>query len=352
MMMMSFLYTTALSLFWRSYCSSIANRNSRLLVATVWSNSNYHKHLLRKASTNTKYYNLSTRTALFSSKSTVRTDIKSFTPEEEEDVFSTLAKTGKTKRRLSHFLDFPLDEESPLAIADIGCDHGILSFALAYSGRYSTVIGVDVSESALENGAAQNMKKLGLSPELPITNSRGLTTTVEFRQGDGLSALNDKEVQCVCIAGMGVDTMMKILFSRSHSSTESELERIGCKFVYLQPANPRPRHLTRLYDTLQMAGYALYQERIEELSNHWYITTAFVKQSFSEKNFALLPGSYLASQRQNAKIFQIYLNYCNHHRNWILSDVSSRYNLLSNEDARWLEHTANVLSGSQSTEKQ
>lgn len=345
--MIPLLYSTAFSLFWPTCCTSIGNSNARFLVATVWSNRNHLRHVSAKW----KYDNLGTWTTLFDSKSAIRTDTRKVAPEEEEDVFSTLAKTGRTKRRLSHFLDFPSVEESTVAIADIGCDHGILSFALAFSGRYSSVIGVDVSESALENGAVQNMKKLGLSPDIPITtNSRGLTTRVEFRQGDGLSALRDKEVQCVCIAGMGVDTMMKILFSTAHSSPVSELERIGCKFVYLQPANPRPRHLTRLYDTLQMAGYAMYQERIEEISNHWYITTAFVKQFSSENNSALLPGSYLASQRQNADVFQMYLNYCNHHRKWLFSDYSSRTTSLSNEDTRWLKHTASVFSDSQSME--
>lgn len=335
---------------------SLAYSNSWLLVAThfnvgstfvVWSSRNQ-----RHASINKKQKIWSWVTATRTNNTSTDKDDIAHEEERIESVFSTLARTGKTKRRLSHFLDLALCEENPvLAIADIGCDHGILSFALAFSGRYSSVIGVDASKTALENGAINNMKKLGLSQNIPITNPHGLATRVEFRLGNGLSALNDREVNCVCLAGMGVDTIMKILFSKAPSSSSiSELERIGCKFVYVQPPNPRPRHLMRIYDALQTAGYDMYQERIEEFSNHWYITTAFVKRPCFENKTVSFPGSYLASQRHNAKMFQVYLNYVNHHRQWIMSDFLSHQTFLSSEDARWLEQTAIAIN--QPTERQ
>jgi tRNA A22 N-methylase len=88
-------------------------------------------------------------------------------------VFSALACTGKIKQHLLHFLDLPVCEENQVAITDIGCDHAILSFTLLFSGRYSSIIGVDASKTA-------NMKKLGLSQNLPIAKTHSFATQIEF----------------------------------------------------------------------------------------------------------------------------------------------------------------------------
>ena len=279
-----------------------------------------------------------------------------------EDLFSLLARTGKTKRRLRHLLDLAMECEvdrtggSSSVIADIGCDHGILAFALAFSGKFSSVIGVDASDLALKNGALRNQKKIG-------SLKNGPSVAIDFRHGNGLTTLMDNEVNSICLAGMGVDTMMEVLFSTSSNSGISELERIGCQYIYVQPANPRPRHLVKLYDALQMAGYDLSKERIEEfISNkshehQWHITTAFVKRQQENTHNNLLhhkelrlPGEYLVTMDNSTHkdMYNAYVNYLNHHRRWIFADAfqerSSASIVLNNEDIRWLEKQPTTIT--------
>ena len=277
--------------------------------------------------------------------------------EQTENVFSLLARKGKTWIRLRHFIELSSNNqyeehkhvnEPKQGIADIGCDHGILSLALAFSGRYSSVVGGDASEVALRNGALYNQQKilqcLGLEYDRDSSQKRFQINgcTVDFRVGDGLTVLKPKEVNCICLAGMGVDTMMQVLFSRGSSATTSELERVDCQYVYLQPTNPRPRYLVRLYDALQMAGYAIYQERIAYLSNRWYITVAFVKRNgdvTDQQEFAL-PGSYLSSLSKNDPMHRVYMDYVDHHLRWITADARNINSALRDEDRRWLEQNS------------
>lgn len=241
------------------------------------------------------------------------------------------------------------------AIADIGCDHGILAFALAFSGKFSSVIGVDASDLALKNGALHNMKKIG-------SLNNGSSVAIDFRHRNGLTALMDKEVNSICLAGMGVDTMMEVLFSPSSYSAVSELDRIGCQCINVQPSNPRPRHLVKLYDALQMAGYDMFKERIEEFiskkshDHQWHITTAFVKRQQDNTNNCVhheelrLPGEYLVTMENTTHkdMYNAYVNYLNHHRRWIFADAfqerSSASILLSNEDMRWLEKQPTTIT--------
>lgn len=82
-------------------------------------------------------------------------------------------------------------------VADIGCDHGKLSARLLQSGVASKVIAVDISSESLQ-------KAKDLAQKLNLTN---LITRV----GDGLSVIEDNEVDTVVIAGMGGMEIIKIL---------------------------------------------------------------------------------------------------------------------------------------------
>lgn len=69
--------------------------------------------------------------------------------------FSKLSKKGRSWRRLRHLVDLAClcNIQQVRSIADVGCDHGLVSLALAVSGRFDHVVGVDVSEAALNKGA-------------------------------------------------------------------------------------------------------------------------------------------------------------------------------------------------------
>ena len=108
----------------------------------------------------------------------------------------------RLKERLAAVIN-ELDNDSVLA--DIGCDHGMLSaYALLY-GKASRVIAVDISPKSLK-------KTELLAEKLKLDK-------LETRLGDGLSVIGAGEVDTVVIAGMGGMEIIKIL-SNSNNSFE------------------------------------------------------------------------------------------------------------------------------------
>lgn len=87
-----------------------------------------------------------------------------------------------------------------LPFADIGTDHALLPCALVAEGRVPSAIAVDVALGSVEN-ARQNVAKL----------HERRRSCVDVRLGDGLQALRPGEVTTVVIAGMGGETIRRIL---------------------------------------------------------------------------------------------------------------------------------------------
>lgn len=83
-------------------------------------------------------------------------------------------------------------------IADIGCDHGKLSYYLISTDRASLVIATDISEGSLKKAR-----------ELAYDN--GVSELMQTRLGDGLSPIADGEADTVVIAGLGGDVISGIL---------------------------------------------------------------------------------------------------------------------------------------------
>ena len=75
-----------------------------------------------------------------------------------------------------------------LPVADIGCDHGKLTAALACSGLYPKVIGSDLRPDPLDKARR-------------TVEAAGCQDRVELRLGDGLSVLSAGEVGTIVIAG-------------------------------------------------------------------------------------------------------------------------------------------------------
>lgn len=80
--------------------------------------------------------------------------------------------------------------------ADIGCDHGKLSAALAGSGRCPRVFACDLREGPLQKARV---------------NCAPWADRIDFRLGSGLEVLAPGEADDIVIAGMGAETIMEIL---------------------------------------------------------------------------------------------------------------------------------------------
>ena len=245
---------------------------------------------------------------------------------------------------LLHQNDF---KKSNVSIADVGCDHGLLSMGLALTNHFESVLGLDVSQAALTNGA------LALLQETLLEQKKNQTTTpLEFRLSNGLQAVSTGEADIVCIAGMGPHTMVQILLDRCTTSDDDDaFFHLGTQHLILQPTNSRPRNLMHLYDALQDYGWSPVQEHMEYLSSRWYLTTSFVrnlnwkKNSSSDNHTMLLPGQLLLQQQQRDQESSSYNtttttttvldHYIQHHVTWIRQDFE-RSSKLASHDARWL----------------
>lgn len=83
-------------------------------------------------------------------------------------------------------------------VADIGCDHALVSIYLAQSGLAEKVIAMDVAKGPLSSAVA-NIEKYGL------------TDKIETRLSDGMTALRAGETDAAVIAGMGGLLIVDIL---------------------------------------------------------------------------------------------------------------------------------------------
>jgi tRNA A22 N-methylase len=264
--------------------------------------------------------------------------------ERARDAFSKLANRGKSWKRLRHLVELAClcDEERALLIADIGCDHGLLSLGLAASGRFDRVVGVDISEQALTDGGIailnRMMTDIKMDKEWKHLSSEdvGKLFPVDFCIGDGLRVLEPAQAYAVCVAGMGVDTMIRIL-------NPIEVDRVGCEYLILQPTNTRPRNLIRLYDFLADTGWTVEAERIEYLSSRWYISFLFTRlfkpsspvDNDKEKS---IPGQLLSTSEEESTR-TAYNDWVQHHRRWIVQDSVNTVGSMDENDRRWLNAT-------------
>ena len=247
------------------------------------------------------------------------------------------------------------------SIADVGCDHGLLSLSLASMAWsvsqslsddtgisnsstefLSKVIGSDLSSSALNAGGIQSLNKINASLLRKSKNDNvkvesqdaPIKIPVEFRVGSGLSTLQHGEADGIILAGMGVNTMLEILLE------DNDLDRLGTNFLFLQPTNSRPRNLIMLYDALQIGRqrWELLDEHIVFLGGRWYINSYFKRQqnNLSETIPTKFPG-HLLKNKNDKGLNATYKSYTKHHIQWLQRDYGIKTRLDTN-DKRWLQH--------------
>ena len=245
------------------------------------------------------------------------------------------------------------------SIADVGCDHGMLAMSLAciawvnqlgvndkenqqHLGSdeflFSNVFGTDVSSQALENGGIASLKRVNeaLSKIELLNNNSSIDLPINFRIGDGLNALRVDEADAVVIAGMGVHTMIDIIYGKAETSTIilSPIDRVRTNYLFLQPTNSRPEHLIILYDCLQKKGFELCNETVAYVSGRWYINASFRRND--NKQFGTMyrfPDHYLSND-------EIFDNYVKHHIQWLKQITQN--GPLAEEDRRWLQHISTM----------
>ena len=121
-------------------------------------------------------------------------------------------------------------------VADIGCDHGLLSAFLAGKGLCRRVIAIDVSPFSVE-------KTERLAKEL------GLQDRIEVRRGDGFAALAPGEAGAAVLAGLGGQLIAALM------------DQAGPRFpLVLQPM--QQTEILRKY--LRTHGYGVLDERMVE----------------------------------------------------------------------------------------
>jgi tRNA (adenine22-N1)-methyltransferase len=125
----------------------------------------------------------------------------------------------KLSKRLETVASFVTEGSN---IADIGTDHGYIPIYLVEEGRCPHAIAMDVRKGPLERAKAHIAEA-------------GLEERIEVRLSDGLKALKAEEADCIVIAGMGGELVMRIMEDGRHMwgtvrqwvlSPQSDLDKV------------------------------------------------------------------------------------------------------------------------------
>ncbi|CBJ32050.1 SAM-dependent methyltransferase [Ectocarpus siliculosus] len=228
--------------------------------------------------------------------------------------------------RLQEVADLALEDRvesggGSFGCADIGTDHGLLAICLHANG--ANVIAGDraagplnvarqnaklylrhaqqapfsvLTTAAAERGAPAGKSECTGTPDAtaetllrPINEGSsgegvgndgavadGVFPRLECRLGDGLAVLEQGEADTVCIAGVGVKTMIQILSTStsdssvdvtdspesSHGRGVPALSRLGVRRLVLQPMDARLEYMRDLRVWLRENGWRITQEKI------------------------------------------------------------------------------------------
>lgn len=167
----------------------------------------------------------------------------------------------------------------PLAsnVIDVGCDHGLLDIYLTLN-RKCKCIASDVNENCLSQ-ACENIKKFGLTNEIEVVQSDGLEN-VKYNKND-----------YIVIAGMGTDTILKILDKKKnidHLIIQSNTD------------------LTLLREELS-DNYSIEDEKIIKERGIYYVIIKFKKGAKSYNDSDYIIGPIIKKQKEG--IYKEYKEY-------------------------------------------
>ena len=138
-------------------------------------------------------------------------------------------------------------------VADIGCDHAYVSIWLLQNNIATKVIAMDVNEGPV-NRAKENIKKYGFSEQIDV------------RLSNGTEKLNQGEVDCLMIAGMGGMLIVDIL------TAKEDLTK-ACKELVLQAQSDI--HMVRR--CVRNLGFAIVKEDMIKEDGKYYTAIHAIK---------------------------------------------------------------------------
>ena len=194
--------------------------------------------------------------------------------------------------RLGKRLTAVVDEVEGKSLADIGCDHGKVSVECLLTGKVERLIACDVSPKSLQ-------KAVDLAKQLQVDG-------IEFRVGDGLQVINDGEVDCVVIAGMGGKEIMSILSSIPQ----------GIKRLVLSPH----RNTIELRRFLSERNIYIAKDCVVKDGAKFY--DVIVAEIDSDEDCALERRQLLLGKNMRSKDFEEYLRY-----------LQNKYDMLAQKNA-------------------
>ncbi len=165
-------------------------------------------------------------------------------------------------------------------VADIGCDHGLLSIYLVKNKLCKKVIATDINPKALNN-AINNIKNNNLVKE------------IETKLGKGLEPIKDENINTVIISGMGTNTIIHMF------------ENVDKKYKVITQSNNDYYNLRKYFVN---KDYKIKAESIVLDNDKYYINIVFIPgiKKYSKKE--LLYGSFLINDKKNINYFISILN--------------------------------------------
>ncbi len=149
-------------------------------------------------------------------------------------------------------------------VADIGCDHGLISIYSILSGKAHCAIGCDINSGPLES-ALRTIKQF-----------EGLEKKIQLKKGNGLDPIEDEVVDTIVIAGMGGRLIGEIL----------QNGKLNGSRLVLQPQRDVP-FVRRLVHTI---GYRIKNEVLlfEDNKPYWIISCiSGTDYTYSETEYLL-----------------------------------------------------------------
>lgn len=128
-------------------------------------------------------------------------------------------------------------------IADVGTDHGYLAVELIRANKAEQVIAIDVNEGPLQSAQS-------------YIASKGLSSVIDCRLGDGLAVTSSGEVDCAIMCGMGGELMEHII-------------RVGPEMLGRYVLQPQS-HRAELKRFIVQAGYGIVEEACLVENGHYY----------------------------------------------------------------------------------
>lgn len=164
-------------------------------------------------------------------------------------------------------------------IADIGCDHGLVTAELILQNKTETVIATEKSAQCLNKAVS-------------LADSINILQFVSFREGDGFepTTKHDK-IKFAIIAGMGGDEIIKILEKRPKKLFD---------FV-LQPMKDTPK----LREYLVLHGFKILVDKLVKEENRYYDVIRVTKGKDSLNELELTFGK--TNFTDNYEVFYDYL---------------------------------------------